>query len=311
MTRACWLVGAGLAVVGTGVVLGRLARRPGAPTDPDGLAPVGPGARRRLDADVERLGLLERDGDARPPVREADLADLPAPVQRWMCRNGVVGAPPVQALRVPMSGRFRTGPGRGWMPFEAWQVDTVEPIARIFRMRVAAGGVVPMFGVDSYVGGRGRMLGKLVGIWTVAAGEGHEFDLGELATWVNDVALLAPSMLLGPHASWHEVDDHHADVVVTDGANVVSARLTFDDHDRVADFTTHDRWYAGTGPPTRTTWRTPVSAWTTTPDGHPVPGETTAVWELPGGPFAYVEADFDPIALELDPGTPAAQPTGP
>jgi hypothetical protein len=45
------------------------------------------------------------------------------------------------------------------------------------------------------------MHGKLLGLVTVADGEGREFDLGELVTYVNDAAMLAPSMLLTASAT--------------------------------------------------------------------------------------------------------------
>ena len=43
-------------------------------------------------------------------------------------------------------------------------------------------GVLPMFGVDVYRVGQGRMHGKLLGLITVADGSGPEFDLSELTT---------------------------------------------------------------------------------------------------------------------------------
>ena len=82
------------------------------------------------------------------------------------------------------------------MPCEAWGSTTHAP-ARVYYMRIDFAGALPMFGVDVYQTGRGRMLGKLLGLITVA-GSGPEFDVSELATYVNDALMLAPSMLLTP-----------------------------------------------------------------------------------------------------------------
>jgi hypothetical protein len=308
VTRGRALVVAGFALgaaAGGAVATSRLRAR-GALDER--LAPVGPGPRRRLDRDVARLGLLTPSPPGPlPPVTSADLADLPEPARRWLRWAGVVGRPPARALRVRMRGRIRGAPGEPWMPFTAWQYNTVEPMTRTFRMTLRAGGVVPAFGVDSYLDGRGRMLGRLLGVVTVADGSGPEFDLGELATWVNDAALLAPSMLLGPHTTWEDAGPDEVAVAVADRGNVVRACITVDPGGPPVGFTTDDRWYAGTDPPTRATWRTPLPGWTTTPDGRPVPVATSAVWALPDGDFTYVEGTFDPATLELDPGAPAVR----
>ena len=81
---------------------------------------------------------------------------------------------------------------------------------------VPGAGVLPMFGVDLYQAGHGRMRGKLLGMITVADGSGAEFDLGELTTYVNDALMLAPSMLLTPAITWRAVDDDSFDVSMSE-----------------------------------------------------------------------------------------------
>jgi hypothetical protein len=47
-------------------------------------------------------------------------------------------------------------------------------------------------------------------------GRGPEFDFGELVTYLNDLALLAPSMLLAPAVSRGPVDARSFDLSLTD-----------------------------------------------------------------------------------------------
>ena len=99
---------------------------------------------------------------------------------------------------VPIVMAGHTEPGtRAWL----------NPVARLFHMRIDMGHVLPMVGRDSYLDGRGAMHGRLLGIVPVADAEGPELDVSELTTWVNDAVLLAPSMLLGSHSVWQELDD--------------------------------------------------------------------------------------------------------
>ncbi len=256
-------------------------------------------ARRNLADAVTRLGRVPAAAVA-PVVTDLDLADLPPPAQRYLRWMGVVGAPRVATVHARFRGQIRLKPGQRWMPFDGWQFDAAVPITRLIHMRIAVAGLIPMFGTDTYAQGVGRMHGKLLGLVTVADGEGPEFDLGELVTWLNDAALLAPSMLLIPACRWTAVDDRSFDVTVTDAANVVTARFVVDDDGRLVDFRTDDRWYAGTNPPTRATWSTPLDGWTTTTDGRPLPTTASAVWHLPEGDFTYVRGAFDPALVEFD-----------
>jgi hypothetical protein len=123
--------------------------------------------RRQLDDDIARLRLHDRRTD--PAVITAgDLADLPAPARRYLSRMGVVGATRPQCFRIRFRGEMRLRAGQPWMPLEAWQVNALEPIARIFRMRIDVAGAVPMFGVDRYEDCAGHMDGKLLGLVRVA-----------------------------------------------------------------------------------------------------------------------------------------------
>ncbi len=277
-------------------------------TERPGAGSGGSSLRRRLEHDVEPLRRVERSA-ARPLVAEADLGELPEPAQRYLRWMGVPGRPAATEFRARFRGGFRMKPGQRWMPYDAWQYNRIDPVTRIVRMRIDLAGVVPMFGSDTYVGRRGRMVGKVLGVVTVADGEGPEFDLGELVTFVNDAFMLAPSMLLTTATEWRPVDHSTFEIVFTDGTNTVTAHCTVDEDGRPTNFRTNDRWYAGTNPPTRTTWSTPLGDWATRPDGRSLPRRGYAVWDLPDGAFTYVRGAFDPDSLTFDTDPAAVTPT--
>lgn len=262
----------------------------------------GAGMSRRLTARLAGLGLPPGPTDPRP-VTEADVAPLPEPAQRWMRRSGVVGRPRDWSFRVRTTGRFRLRPGRGWMPFEAWQYDSGPAVARVYCMRVDMAGVLPVYAVDSYVAGRGRMRGRLLGLVPVADGSGPEFDVGELATWVDDAAMTAPSMLLVPAARWTPVDDRCVQLAFTDSGTTVTTRLSVDAAGRLTDVSTEDRYAALPQGVVRARWSTPVAGWTTV-DGREIPAGGTAVWHLPDGEYRYAEVRVDTRSLRW--GVPPA-----
>src|SRR5918995_216830 len=95
------------------------------------------GLRRRSSWPICLRATYERDVDralARfepaEPVTDADLAHLPAPVQRYLRGAGVVGLPRVRNFHVRMHGRIRNGRDARWMPLSAEQYNVVDQPAR-------------------------------------------------------------------------------------------------------------------------------------------------------------------------------------
>ena len=262
--------------------------------------------RRLLDAEV--AATLAAGPPASRPLTAADLSDLPSAVQRYLRFMGVVGRPPDWSFRARFRGRFRLRPGQRWMPYDAWQYNSATEVTRISQMRVTWAGI-PMLGTDTYLRGRGRMRGKLLNVVTVADGQGPEFDIGELATYLNDAILVAPSMLLAGATSWSEVDDGCFDVTLADAGLSVTARVSLDERGAPSDFSTTDRYAAMPGGPVRARWTTPIVGWELAGD-RPLPSGGSAVWHLAEGPFAYAEGRFvrDSVEYNAAPGSSANQP---
>ncbi|MBV8301528.1 MAG: hypothetical protein JOY68_06365 [Candidatus Dormibacteraeota bacterium] len=170
-------------------------------------------------------------------------------------------------------------------------------------MRLRFAGVVPMYAWDTYIEGHGRMLGKILGLVTVANGQGDEFDIGELTTYVNDAVMLAPSLLLVPATTWSAGDDESFDIAFNDRGRTVRARVFIDPHGAPRDFSTEDRFAALSGDLRRTRWSTPVEGWRRA-NGRSRPTHGMAVWHLPDGPFPYIEGRFndDSVAYNVTPG---------
>lgn len=236
-----------------------------------------------------------------PIVTDEELAALPPPVQRYLRSMDVVGRGRVRCFTVDFRGRFRLRPDGPWMPAVARQCNTVDPVARVFTMVLRFAGVVPMVGHDTYLAGRGRMVGRLAGTVKVADGAGDEFDIGELSTWLNDAVLLAPSMLLSGDTTWEAPDDETIVVGVRDGGRDVHATFRIDASGRPVDYRTTDRWADLPDGPVRAEWRTPVPGWTGGPDSPPMPLPDGATWMLDDGPFRYVVGGFVPGTLRHDP----------
>jgi len=255
--------------------------------------------RRKFLREVAESGLAAEPG-LHETVSETEVEALGPVAQRYLRFMGVVAGPRRWSLRLHAEGRFRLAPDRPWMPCEAWQYNSRLEIARIFHMRLRYGGLVPMLVRDTYLHGCGRMQARLLDAIPVVDETNGEIATGELVTYLNDAILFAPSMLLGPSATWADVDEGSFDVTLRDHAMSVTGRVFVDERGAVTDFHTTDRY--GTDPSrpgrmVRARWSTPVRGWRVL-EGHPAPSGGTAIWHFPSGDFAY--ADFMFTSLELD-----------
>jgi len=263
---------------------------------------LGVGMRRRFQARVDQLNLPAGSVDT-APVSEEDIAALPSPAQRYLRFMGVVGRPRDWSFRARFVGEFRQRPGQKFMACEAWQYNTSLVPARVYYMRIDFAGVLPMFGVDVYRVGQGRMHGKLLGLITVADGSGPEFDLSELTTYINDALMFAPSMLLTPAVTWAAVDGYSFDVRMSDGGISATSRVFVDEQGRMVDFSTTDRWAALPGGLTRARWTTPIDGWSNH-GGRWLPTGGHAIWHLDTGEFEYGHGRFvqESVEFNMPPG---------
>jgi Family of unknown function (DUF6544) len=236
-------------------------------------------------------------------VTESDIAGLPSTVQRYLRFMRVVGRPPDWSFRVKFEGRFRIRPGARWLPAEAWQYNSAVPPARIFVLRLRVGHLVPFYGRDTYLRGRGHMVGTLFGR-KVVDGSGTEFDHSELVIYLNDAVLLAPSMLLTPATSWTAVDDDSFDVALTDRGRTISGRVEIDQRGAPVNFIA-DRYATLPQGIVIAPWRTPIQAWQTS-SGRPIPGDASVWYDLATGPYCYAEGRFvsDSLGCNVAPDQP-------
>ena len=254
--------------------------------------------RNTFERELRALALPARP--AKPePVDERAIAALPEPVRNYLRFMGVVGRPRDWSLRAGFLAHFRTGPGT-WLSCEVLQYDTRLDLSRFFYMQLALKGVLPVTVRDTYFRGRGTMRVRAFDLIPVVDASGHELDVGELVTYLNDAILLAPSLLLGPETAWKAVDDQSFDVTLRDGALSVTARVWLDEQGAPRDFSTTDRFFdAPDGRRVRTEWRTPVQGWQTF-GGRKLPTRAQAVWQLPSGPFPYADFEIDPARFAFN-----------
>jgi hypothetical protein len=239
------------------------------------------------------------------PVTDEDIAQLPESTKRYLRFMRVLGRPRDHSFRLSFVGRFKVSHDAPWRRCETWQYNTGPCVTRTFLMRMRFGGL-PVIGRDTYRDGHGHMLAKLLDRLTVADGQGREFDLGELSTYLNDLVLLAPSMLLTPAVSFAAVDPRSFDVTLSDQGLTVRARVFIDECGAPVDFETTDRYCEDPKDKRRmlrARWTTPIDGFQEI-DGRKLPARGRAIWHLPSGDLPYADFEIVPrsVAFNVGPG---------
>ncbi len=219
-------------------------------------------------------------------VTEADAAHLPAPVRRYLGRVGAFGRPQVQRFRVAMDAEIRRKPGGDPIPGPVVQFSFLRQPTRLFFMRARMFGL-PVQVLHDYGPERARMRVRVASLHDVNDVSGPEMHVGETVTFLNDVCLMAPSLLVDRRFSWEAIDDRSARVHLQVGPDRVSATLLFDAAGDLADFTSDDRAaLLEDGSLKRYRWSTPVAGWQEI-DGRRLPTRGSAVYRYPEGDFTY------------------------
>ncbi len=226
-------------------------------------------------------------------VSRSMLADLPAPVQRYMEFTNVVGKPWIENVVLKQVGRFRQGVDRPWMPMTAQQTYTISAPGFVWDARFKIAGLPLLRARDEYKSGKGRMYAKLAGLIPVFDVQGEQLDQGAMLRYLSEM-IWFPIAFLGANITWQAVNNHSADVKLTDAGKSVTGRMYFEDDGRPTNFTTM-RYRESDGDFSLDPWSTPMTGYGAH-EGLNLPTQGQAVWNLPSGDLAYIDLEIKEIA---------------
>jgi hypothetical protein len=240
---------------------------------------------------------LARSSATMPLLTDADLAPLPAAVQRYVRRSGAVGKPKVRSLLATFTGTFARGPGEAPIDIVAEQYNFFDEPARYFYIRGHLFGV-PFDGLHIYEGPSATMRIRVASLVQVGDAKGPQMNQGETVTLFNDMCFLAPASLIDPHIAWDPVDDRTVRARFSNHGVTIGAELKFNDEGDLVDFVSHDRFSSADGSTYESfPWSTPAGGYAEI-GGRRRWTHGSAVWHRPEGEFTYITVALR--SLELD-----------
>lgn len=163
---------------------------------------------------------------------EAELEGLPEPARRMFLAAIAPGTPLAATARMAMRGRIKL---QRWTAFTGTEV--IAPHAG-FVWAVRAGLIS---GYDRYVGGKGEMRWKLLGLVPVLQAAGPDVSRSAAGRVAAEAAWIPTALLPRFGVEWSAADDHHLTARLRLDTYDVELHYTLDDHARIQTCW-FDRW---------------------------------------------------------------------
>ena len=267
------------------------------------------GNRRWADLIRMHAGELESarvDGKCEPPsgmrYDARELEGLPAPVQRYFRAVLTDGQPIVAAVTIEMAGTIdMSATVSRWKPFTSRQRVVTRRPGFLWDARVNMFPGAPAHVVDSYIAGEGRLIAKLLGLFTVAdARGGGELARGELMRYFAEAAWYPTALLPSQGVRWQAAGDASAKATLVDGPITLALLFRFGASGEIASVHADARG-AGVGKDmVMLPWDCAFSDHQTR-DGMSIPMTGEAAWLRPEGRKAYFVGKVGGLSYEFRP----------
>ncbi len=161
----------------------------------------------------------------------AQLAELPAPVQRYFQHVLKPGQPYLQTVRLRHDGQFKTNLEKDWISITGEEYFLAGRPAYVWI------GTTTWFSAcDQYVAGRGSLTVRLLSVLPIQRGAGPSFDQGELLRWLAEAVWFPTSLLPGGRAVWSPIDHDSATLTITDRGLTVSCQMHFNEQGEITRY---------------------------------------------------------------------------
>ena len=230
----------------------------------------------------------------------AELAGLPAPVQRYFRKVLTAEQPLIASVQVQHSGTFNLGnTAAQWQPFTSDQRVVTQRPGFDWDARIAIAPGLAALVHDAYIAGEGILHATLAGLISVANLRGTgDIAKGELMRFLAEAAWYPTALLPSQGIKWEAVDDRSAQGTLTDGAICLTMLFVFNEQDLIETVTAEARGRNVDGKMVPTPWQGRFWNYAER-DGMQVPLDGEVAWLLPEGRRPYWRGRIAEIRYEF------------
>ncbi|MBN1321314.1 MAG: hypothetical protein JXA87_10795 [Thermoleophilia bacterium] len=160
-------------------------------------------------------------------IAEATLSGLPEPVARYMVYSGLVGRKRMRYARVFHSGTFKIDKSKGFVPIKGEYWLTADPPSFCWYGKIRVAPLLTAAAIDSYHDGRGRMLGKAMGLYKIMDGQSETIDQSSFGRMVVEMCMVPSFYLDSRRVTWTGSGALEAECIVRDAGRETVAQFSF------------------------------------------------------------------------------------
>ncbi len=246
----------------------------------------------RLDASQVAAGTARYDS--------AEIADLPAPVRRYLQQALTAGQPIVRTADLAMTGTFNLNmDAPQWKPFTSKQHVTTRRPGFVWDARIMMFPGVPILVYDAYIAGEGMLRPSILGLYSMGdLRGGREIARGELMRFFAEAVWYPTALLPSQGVTWVAVDDASAKAALTDGLISLTMLFRFGADGMVASIHADARGCTVDGVSVMMPWECSMSNYQMR-DGMRVPFRGEAAYATPDGEKPYFRGTITQIAYQF------------
>lgn len=220
----------------------------------------------------------------------SDAPELPPMVRAFAERNGGHhdGS---RAMRMQQKVLMRLTPGATLFPLTATQDSGTRNPGFVWEAWGRMAVVVPLWVVDSYVGGAGLLEVRLAGVVPVAKGAGAEVDKGEAMRFLAELPWNPDAILTASGLDWRQTGDRTVDVSMDTKGGRATVTLGFDAAGDIVASSASDRPRGVGQASVPTEWIGRISSYISA-GGYRWPHRAEVAWVLPEGEFVYWQGEI-------------------
>lgn len=234
---------------------------------------------------------LKKEKASEELLTKKDIEKLPEPVQDFFVKQGYVGKPKSNFVRIRCKDVSFVMDGKT-LAMESDQYNFASSPIRIAFMKSSFFGI-PFEGRDRFVEGKGSMKGVLGKSITLFNQKGKNMDTAALATYLSEI-LFIPAAAINDSVVWETVSESQVKATMTYKGLTASGVYSFNDESEFISFDTDDREMIGTnGVGKKEKWSAYCSNYKLK-NGINMPTEVHATWHLEDGDLTYFKTnDFE------------------
>ena len=231
-------------------------------------------------------------------ITNEQIKTLPSPVQKWLQVSAVVGRPIIQRVHLQQKGEMKNKPNGEWIPFTAEQYFSIDQPSFLWNTTIQPSPFLFINGRDQYKEGKGNMLIKAYGLFTIADSKGPATDQGTLLRYLAETCWF-PSAALSGYIKWEAIDEHSAKATMQYGGTTASGIFYFTTNGDLEKFEA-DRYYINKNESSLEKWQVTCIAYKTF-HGIRIPVKNNVTWKLRDGDFTWLELEITDIQFTFTP----------